>query len=87
MNFMDLDFIFKIFLLQSKNIYTLKLIVGLNLLHLQRYICFQSFFSLPNKFVLFNNHNQPLKCVQQNSYLELCDQIPYVLLSDKEFIF
>ena len=44
MNFMDLDFIFKFFLLQRKKIYTLVLIVGLNLLHLQHDICFQIFF-------------------------------------------
>ena len=28
-------------------------------------------FCVPNKFVLFANHKQPLKCVRQNSYLDL----------------
>ena len=28
-------------------------------------------FCVPNKFVLFGNHKQPLKCVGQNSYLDL----------------
>ena len=28
-------------------------------------------FCLPNKFVLFGNNKQPLKCVGQNSYLDL----------------
>ena len=40
-------------------------------------------FCLLNKFVLFTNQKQPLKCVQQIGYL---DQIPYIL-SEKEFIF
>ena len=46
MSFMNLDFIFKFFLLQRKKTYTLKLIVALNFSLLQRHdICFQSFFS------------------------------------------
>ena len=28
-------------------------------------------FSLPNNFVLFTNHKQPLKCAQQKSCLDL----------------
>ena len=28
-------------------------------------------FCLPNKFVLFTNYKQALKCVRQNSYLDL----------------
>ena len=28
-------------------------------------------FCVPNKFVLFANHKQPLKFVRQNSYLDL----------------
>ena len=45
MNFMNFDFIFKIFLLQHKKIYTLKLIVALNFSLLHHDICFQSFFT------------------------------------------
>ena len=28
-------------------------------------------FYLPNKLLLFTNRKQPLKCVQQNSYVDL----------------
>ena len=42
-------------------------------------------FCLPNKFVLFTNHKQPLKCVWQK-VISSCDQISYILF-DKEFIF
>ena len=45
MNFMNFDFIFKFFLLQRKKIYTLKLIVALNV-WLLRHIWLQSFFHL-----------------------------------------
>ena len=44
MNFINSDFIFKFFILQSKKIYTLKLIDALNFLLLRHGICFQSFF-------------------------------------------
>ena len=44
MTFMNSDFIFKFFILQSKKIYTLKLIVALNFSFLRHGICFQSFF-------------------------------------------
>ena len=36
-------------------------------------------FCLPNKFVLFTNHKQPLKCVQQNSYLDLWSNTLYII--------
>ena len=43
-NFINFDFNFKFFLLQCKEIYTLKLIVTLNFSLLCHDICFQSFF-------------------------------------------
>ena len=36
-------------------------------------------FSLPNRFVLFTNHNQPLKCVRQNTYLDLWSNTLYFI--------
>ena len=48
MNFMNFDFVFKFFLLRSKKIYTLKLIVALNFSLLRHDICFPSF--LPSFF-------------------------------------
>ena len=36
-------------------------------------------FCLPNKFVLFTNHKQPLKCVRQNSYLNLWSNTLYII--------
>ena len=36
-------------------------------------------FSLPNKFVLFTNHKQSLKCVPQNSYLDLWSNTLYII--------
>ena len=33
---------------------------------------------LPNKFVLITSHKQPLKCVQQNSYLDLWSNTLYI---------
>ena len=44
-------------------------------------------FCLPNKFVLFTNHKQSLKCVQQNSCLDLWSNTLSNILSDKVFIF
>ena len=34
---------------------------------------------LPNKFGLFINHKQPLKCVRQNSYLDLWSNTLYII--------
>ena len=54
-----------------------------NVSHVTDAICWQMFFffqspfeanemfCVPNKFVLFAYHKQPLKCVRQNSYLDL----------------
>ena len=36
-------------------------------------------FCLPNKFFLFTNHKQPLKCVWQNSYLDLWSNTLYII--------
>ena len=36
-------------------------------------------FCVPNKFVLFANHKQPLKCVWQNSYLDLWSNTLYII--------
>ena len=36
-------------------------------------------FYLPNKFVIFNNQNQPLKCVRQSSYLDLWSHTFYII--------
>ena len=36
-------------------------------------------FCLPNKFVLFTNHKQPLKWVWQNSYLGLWSNTLYII--------
>ena len=36
-------------------------------------------FCLPNKFVVFTNHKQPLKCVQQNSYLHLWSNTLHII--------
>ena len=35
-------------------------------------------FCLPKKFALFTCHMQPLKCVQQNSYLDLRSNTLYM---------
>ena len=36
-------------------------------------------FCLPNKFGLFTNHKQPLKCVWQNNYLDLWSNTLYII--------
>ena len=51
----------------------------------QMFFFFQSSFeenkmlSLPNRFVLFINHTQKLKCVWQNSYLDLWSNTLYII--------
>ena len=116
MNFMKFDFVFKFFLFQHKQMYTLKLTIALNFSLLCHIICFQSFFPsffkvdlhltnvsrmtdaicwqmfffqsplgtkemfcLSNKFVLLTNHKQLLKCVQQNSYLDLWSNTLHII--------
>ena len=61
-----------------------------NVSHTTDAICWQMFFffqspfeankmfCLANKFVLFTNHKQPLKCVQQNNYLGLRSNTLYI---------
>ena len=36
-------------------------------------------FCLPNKFDLFTNHKQPLKRIQQNSYLDLWSNTLHII--------
>ena len=36
-------------------------------------------FCVPNKFVLFGNNKQPLKCVGQNNYLDLWSNTLYII--------
>ena len=51
------------------------------------HICISASF---NKFVLFTNQKQPMKCVRQNNYLDMVSYSFYLyadILSDKEFIF
>ena len=36
-------------------------------------------FCLPNRFGLFTNHKQPLKCVWQNNYLDLWSNTLYII--------
>ena len=72
------DICFQIFFLPSLRRISIQRMWGAQLTQFAgKWVFFQypfeakKMFCLPNKFVLFTNHEPPLKCVRQNSYLDL----------------